>query len=117
MNNDRIDASKIFIWGQIGQSLKDMDEQRILAIAQKNYGYHLGILSNREILLLIDEMKSGIEYQELKDKFTAINITDNIFREIAKFLHHEPRDLLSIGSFVTGEVESKTALLDLGGNI
>ena len=118
MNNDAIDGGKIFIWAQVGEMLKQLDEKRILCIAQQNANYSLSVMANDEILKHVSLMKktddiTDEQLDEIIRILTDTNYRDNLFREITKFLQREPHDLLSIGSFITGEIESKTAFLDL----
>ena len=114
MSNDNIDGGKIFVWGQIGEMLKELDKKRLISIAEKNSNYTYSRMANDEILDLVRRMKAGESFDKIKPDIDELNELDNIFREIAEFLHEKPHDMLSIGSFITGELESKKAFLDLG---
>ena len=110
------DNGKIFVWGQVGQALKDIDEKRMLAIGQKCPNYSLSIQANEKILSVVKEMKNGKTFDEIKSEIDKLNYLDDLFRQVVNFLHEKPHDLISIGSFITGELESKTGLLDLSGD-
>lgn len=110
MDSDRIEASRIFIFGQIGQKLKELDDRRLLAIAHERPHRYLSTLANEDIEALVsDLMESG----ELDlEAIGEINELDNTFREIAKFLH-ESDDMLSTGSFILGQIENESAHLKI----
>lgn len=114
--SDNIDGAKIFIWAQIGEKLREIDETRILCVAESNPHYTLSALANDEILNAIALLNNGdIDAETMIELLNETNLRDELFRQISKFLQTEPRDLLSVGSFVAGETKSKTAFLDLGG--
>ena len=110
---DKQDLANIFIWGNVGEKLKGLDAERLMAIAQSDPNYYLSVIANDE---LDDMIRVLVEKGELTDDIEKAirhtNKMDNIFREIAEFLH-ESEDMLSTGSFIVGEVEEKTALLRL----
>jgi hypothetical protein len=110
------DNGKIFVWGQVGQQLKEIDEKRMLAIGQKDSNYSLSIQANEKILAMVREMKQGKTFDDIKSDIDKLNYLDDLFRQVVEFLHEKPHDLISIGSFITGELESKSALLDLSGD-
>lgn len=112
--SSRIEASKILVWGHIGQELKELDPERVLAIAQQNPNYYLALLSNKEIQSIITEIyESGKGLtEEHKKLIRAWNKNQAVFIEVAKFLH-ATEDMLSTGSFLTGELEGEQAILRL----
>lgn len=112
---DSIDAGKMFIWSQIGELLKKIDDKRILSLTEKNPDYSLSLQTNDELMKIISELNKKDIIEIDFNKISEINYKDNIFREIVKYLHTEPSDLLSVGAFVTGRIKSETAFLDLGG--
>ena len=114
--SDNTDAGKIFIWAQVGEKLKEIDEKRILSISQQDSNYSLSIQANEKILEIVQQIKNGLEFKDIKSEIDDLNYKDDMFRQVVEFLHEKPHDLLSIGSFITGELESKTALLDLSGD-
>lgn len=108
---DRIDAGKIFVWGHIGKDIKALDAHRMLAIAQQNPDYHLAIQANDEISAALakldkDNIDAAIEAIHKTDKL------DNMFREMAAFLH-ESDDMLSTGSFMTGELAKRKGMMEI----
>ena len=116
MAETNIDGGKIFIWAQVGETLKEIDETRILAIAHDEPEILLSNLANNEMMDIIKGMQNGVSFVETMKRIKKINYVDNKFRQVSEFLHQPPHDLLSVGSFVTGELESKTGMLDLGGD-
>lgn len=113
-SSDKVEAGKIFVWGQAGQILKDLDEKRMLAIAQHNPNYYLSLMANSEIKDIIKAiMDKDFDLPDnIKKDIINLNEKDCIFREVAKFLR-EAEDMLSTGSFLTGEMDEKTALMRL----
>lgn len=102
----QIDASKIFIYGQIGDSLQKRDKERLLGVLQHNPDYFLSLLANQDISGLLDLFREA-DYKitpELKKLIYQINSNDAIFREIARFMQ-DSGDMLSSGSMVLGEVD------------
>lgn len=115
MTTDSIERSKIFIWGQVGKQLKDMDDERMLAIAQDDPDYFMSILANRDISeIIIQIIKEKGLSKESKKLILAVNKFDSVFREISQFMQHT-EDMLSIGSFMTGELDKKKAMWILSG--
>jgi hypothetical protein len=112
MDSSRIEASKILVWGHIGQELKDLDPERVLAIAQQDPKYFLSLIANGEIETFIDSViESGLT-EEIERFITDCNKKQAIFIEVAEFLHSS-EDMLSTGSFLTGQIESEKAILRL----
>lgn len=110
MDSDRIEASRIFIFGQIGQQLKEMDERRLIAIAHNKPHRHLSTIANEDIEELIATLFNSDELDF--EALAEINELDNNFREIAKFLH-DSDDMLSTGSFILGQLENESAHLKI----
>lgn len=109
--SDAIERGKIFVWGQFGQELKEKDPERLWAIAQQNPEYFLAVISNAEIETIIkDILDSGELTKETMELIMTSNKLDDIFRQISIFMKESP-DMLSIGSFLTGETEEKKAFL------
>lgn len=123
----QIEASKIFVWGQIGEELKKLDKDRMLCLAQKNPHYALSVKANQELAVIIEEIlnaetdSDGRISAEAKKKIMDMvenhNDLDTIFRQINRYFQTYP-DILSTGSMIMGETEQKKAWLktDYGGN-
>lgn len=136
MTGDRVEASLVLVWGQLGNRLQRRDAERLLAAAQADPDYFLAVVANREHMAIIELMRlpdyvknpkyvaggSEPEYltNPLKDINTvkaairAVSENDNLFREVAEFLHAS-QDMLSTGSFLTGELKNQHAKLLLTG--
>lgn len=112
MQGDRIEAGKILVWGHIGQELKDLDPQRVLAIAQDDPKYFLSLIANDEIDDIIKIVWDEGLTPEAETLILESNKLQAIFEEVASFLHGA-EDMLSTGSFLTGELKSEQALLRL----
>lgn len=111
--SDRIDASKIFIWGQVGEKLGALDDTRLFSVAQNNPNLLLSTLTNKEIAPLIKKLaENDYNFESIRIEIEKLNELDNIFREISSFMN-ETEDMLSIGSFLTGEVESNPILMNI----
>lgn len=109
--SDSAERGKIFVWGDYGQSLKNIDEKRIHAIAQSNPNHYLAMISNSEISEIIKEIVENGELSEsTKQKIQKSVSNDSLFSEIAKLLRVQT-DMLSIGSFLTGEKEKNKAFM------
>lgn len=107
----------ILVWSNVGQKLKKIDDNRLLAIAQKNADYHLTTISLKEILPFIKDLdeKFNVENPPSLDdlkKLLDINEKDNLFREISKFFN-ESHDNLSIGSALTEPFDKSKRMMDL----
>ena len=114
LTTDKIEAGKIFVWGNIGKDIKALDEDRMLAVAQKDPDYHLALKCNSEVSDIVKALRDskGVLTDKIKSMVINTNNKDNLFREISAFLQ-ESEDMLSIGSFMTGEMAKKTALMKL----
>jgi hypothetical protein len=112
MDSSKIEASKILVWGHIGQDLKDLDPERVLAVAQKDPRYFLSLIANGEIAGFIDYVFEHGLTKDLEKFIEASNKKQAIFIEVAEFLQ-DSGDMLSTGSFLTGELESEKAILRL----
>lgn len=116
-----IDAAKIFIWGAIGDELKNLDKKRMMALLQQSPEYHLAVLANIDVDVIIRKL-IAIEgdnpelTEEIEELIYQLNYRDNIFAEATAFLHIMG-DMLSTGSFITGEFEQKQAILKLMGQV
>lgn len=112
-DSDRVDGAKIFIYGQIGQDLKERDAERLLAIIQSKPEYYLGQIANNEIDVIITKLlEDGELTPELENLIISLNTNDALFREVARMLR-ESEDMLSIGSASIGELDKNDAILDL----
>lgn len=112
--SSRIEASKILVWGHLGEELKKLDPERVLAIAQQDPKYFLSLIANEEIEGFIEaliEKGEGLT-PELEEFITACNKNQAIFIEVAKFLH-ATEDMLSTGSFLTGQIAGDSAIMRL----
>ena len=112
ISTDAIERSKIFVWGDYGQVLKDMDSKRIHAIAQVNPDRFLAIISNCEIDLILDLILNKELPKDFEKMIMELESKDTMFKEIAKFLSRQT-DMLSVGSFLTGEKESNKAFMQV----
>ena len=110
MDNSRIEASKILVWGHIGQELKSLDPKRVLAIAQQDPRYYLSIIANKEIDTMIREVYEKGLSPKIEEEIAESNRLEALFEEVADFLHNS-EDMLSTGSFLTGELKGDQALL------
>lgn len=114
MQTDRIQASNIFIWGDIGEDIKKKDEKRMLSVAHQDPDYNLSLIANQEIKVIMKALKDN--KGKLDDKTTKLilksNELDNEFREISKFFKYNP-DMLSIGSFITGHKSKQGGVADI----
>jgi hypothetical protein len=103
-----VEKSINFVWGYIGKQLQQLDKRRMLAIAQNNPNYHLNILANIDIDVIINDLfftdTDIILSDNLKKRIIELNRIDNTFIEIAKFLKHS-QDMLSTGSTITGQID------------
>lgn len=121
MSSDRTERAKVFIYGQIGEVLNELDQDRILAIIQDNPNNHLFQISLDEILDLLDQiekLKPLLEAVPEKDRgkvhigglnefleaFKGHCKKARLFRELAKFTRDD-MDELSQGSLLLGETE------------
>lgn len=114
---DQQEAGKIFIWGQVGKQLQDLDKTRMLAIIQDKPNIHLSRLANDEILKASDKLFEGDDIDpdklaEYRKTITQTNDLDNVFRQTAQLLK-DSNDMLSIGSAMTGEIENKKGYLKI----
>ncbi len=113
--SDKVEAGKIFVWGQAGEILKKLCDKRMLAIAQENPNYFLSLIANSEIKTIIKAIMDDSEIvfnDDIKKDIIRLNEVDSTFRETVKFLHGA-EDMLSTGSFLTGEMEEKSAFMRL----
>jgi len=119
-----IDGAKILVWGAIGDELKKLDSKRMMALLQQNPKFHLSVLANMDtekliqklIELYVDEDTDAELTEEIEEMIYQINYLDNVFFEATEFLHNMG-DMLSTGSFMTGEFEQKQAILKLMGQV
>ena len=102
MQNPNSDGSLNFVWGHVGKKLQKLDNQRYLAIGQNSAHEYLSRIYNKNMQKHIkllpdkaDEYLIAIEHE---------NELDNLFRQIALFMRGNS-DMVSIGSFVTGQLE------------
>lgn len=106
---DNTQDGLIFVWGNFGKKLSDLDAERLFAIAQKNADKFLSILYLKDIddinLIdkVIDESENGLTI-ETKKLIMELNKKDTIFREIHKFFQIN-QDNLSVGSLLTGNID------------
>lgn len=115
VSTSEIEKSKIFIWGDIGQDIKDLDKLRMMAIAHDNPSFHLSCIANRELFDILDKMDKEQEITpDIMKDIKRTNELDNSFREIAEFLH-ESDDMLSTGSFIVGQKGLKSGIMDITG--
>lgn len=120
MITDNIDRGKIFIWGNFGKELKDLDKDRCLGIAQNNAEYYLTKISLDNIfeVLQILKDKEALTDNEINKIYEIIN-DDNkkhkLFSELNKFLT-KSNDMLSIGSFLTGELDNSSKMAKILGD-
>lgn len=107
----------IFVWGNFGKKLEDMDSERLFAIAQKNADKFLSVLYLQDIekcdLLnkVIKSSKEGLT-DETKKTILDLNKKHTIFKETHAFFQ-DNKDNLSVGSLVTGEVDKSGRLMNI----
>ena len=111
VSSDKVDARINFVWGNVGEGLKKLDEIRMLCLAQQNPNHSLSVITNIEIEKLIKEIfespnEIGFFTTEIKNKIVELNKKDVTFREISKFFK-QSQDMLSIGSTITGNIQSQ----------
>ena len=109
-SSDNIERAINFVWAEIGKELKQLDKERLLALAQLHPEKHLSIRYNQELLELLDKIFSNDDInldKETIKKIIKMNNADNIFREIGKTLR-KSQDLLSTGATVIGQQEKQT---------
>lgn len=120
-NQFGLEGAKILVWGAVGDKLKTLDKNRMLALIQEDPDYYLSVITNMEMDEVIKALLSleGTD-EEIPDSLEALiykmNKLDTIFIEATKFLH-ESGDMLATGSFITGEFEQKKAILKTMGRV
>lgn len=121
-NQFGIEGAKILVWGAVGDKLKTLDKQRMLALIQDNPDYFLSVIANIEVdkivrmLMKLADDCSDEEFKVIKSMIKKVNQLDAVFFEATKFLH-ESGDMLATGSFITGEFEEKRAILKTMGKV
>ena len=118
------DGAKILVWGAVGDLLKSLDKQRMLALVQHDPDFYLSVIANMETDTLIDKIlqlsedgeETDGDFKEIEKMVYKINKLDTIFAEATEFLH-ESGDMLATGSFITGEFEQKKAILKTMGRV
>lgn len=116
MSEERVEKATIFIFGQLGEKLRELDDERLLAILQAKPDYFLGQKASQEIDELLDKLLADEltdeELDRALDLAIIINERDSIYREVARFMH-DSDDMLSVGSMTLGELASSDAVLEL----
>lgn len=117
------EGAKILVFGAVGDKLKKLDPDRMMAVIQSDPDYFLAILGNMESIKAIDaiiEWANSDNTDDLPDtiKKEIFKTTkhDSLFKEIAQYLN-DSNDILATGSFVTGEFEQKQAILKTMGSV
>lgn len=105
MENQNSDRGNIFVWGNFGKKLQKLDKDRYFAITQNSPHEFLSRIYNRNMEKIINDM----DYENLFDNMEKENDLDNLFRQVAGFMRGNS-DMVSIGSFLTGELERQTKL-------
>lgn len=117
---DETDKGKIFVWGNFGKEIKKLDEKRLLAICQNNPDYFLSLIYCDELEKIFNKLLSEIDELE-KDEMVSDEILNaifennklhDLFNEINDFLT-QSNDMISIGSFLTGEFDKSGKLADI----
>lgn len=126
MSGDRTERAKVFIYGQIGEILNDLDKKRLMGIIQNNPNTHLFQISLSEILEILNQIekleipelapkdRKGVYIAGIGELLASIkdhNYKSNLFRELAEF-SREDLDDLSRGSLLLGETE-QTGLMEV----
>lgn len=113
---DNVDRGKTLVWGNFGKEIKDLDEKRLYAIAQNNPEYYLNLILTEELDIIFDKLLSALDNDEDIDEFLNeifdSNKKHNLFKEINSFLTQSD-DMLSIGSFLTGEFDKSYRVADI----
>lgn len=128
MSSDRAERAKVFIYGQLGEVLADIDKDRLLSIMQENPNNHLFKISLNEIMDFLEDLDKlkgiikAVDKSDIKAHIVGLNdfltkIKDhkhkaNLFREMSRFMK-DGMDELSRGSMLLGETE-QTGLMEIG---
>jgi hypothetical protein len=122
-NQFGIDGAKILVWGAVGDKLKVLDKNRMLALIQDDPDFYLAVIANMEADTLIEmllKIQSDDEdlnvLKDIEEYVYKINKLDAVFSEATEFLH-DSGDMLATGSFITGEFEQKYAILKTMGRV
>lgn len=116
-NSEAVKKSIVFIWGQMGEKLKDIDQDRMIACMEKNPNITLYNIFREKIRPILNRIRDNHENSnpggvsigrdDLKNEIEKANK----FREISKFMRDE-LDELSMGSALLGEIKSPEAEQD-----
>lgn len=114
---DNADRGKILVWGNFGKEIKKLDEKRLFAVTQNNPDYFLNLILSDELDIIFDKLIDEIENDnkisdETLEKIFKSNNLHNLFKEINEFLTQSD-DMLSIGSFLTGEFDKSDKLASI----
>lgn len=117
MNDSSSEKGKIFVFGNYGEILKEKDAKRIHAIGQQNSHHYLSVIANQDAQEIVKAIiESDMELTDDVIKLIMdLNETHDIFVQFSKYMRIQG-DMLSIGSFLTGEKESDKAFLKLFGD-
>lgn len=99
------DGSSIFIWGHFGEKLKEMDNERYLALGQSNPHLFLAKIYNRNIRKAIKLLTKDKKSEEYIKAIEHENYLDNLFRRYSEFLRLLG-DSVTVGSALTGETQT-----------
>ena len=100
--NNNSDGSINFVWGHVGKKLQKLDNERYLAITQNSAHEFLSRIYNNRMEKIISDLPKNIE--TFFDDIEHENYLDNLFRQVSAFMRGNS-DMVSIGSFLTGELE------------
>ena len=114
-DSDAVKKSKIFVYGQLGEQLKEEDDERVLACIQANPNTTLYNIARKRLKALRDRLREArgdpTQTSQLRDSIEAEVSRCHKFREIAKWMHKEMDDL-SMGSTILGEVRQPEAEME-----
>lgn len=110
--SDAIDQAKITVFGMLGEDLKEMDNERLIAIVNENPDLLLFMIANVEIEDIFNFIESNKDrlteknrenlIKEVKKRIMEANKKHIIFKQVANFLNQENRDYLAIGGLTVG---------------
>lgn len=117
MYSNNQDRGLIFVWGDYGKKLQDLDKERLFVLSQNNPERYLFTEYNKEISSIIKLIENlPKDTKEIPDNIIKmileLNKKHTIFNETNKFFKFNP-DNLSIGSILAGEKDKSSRYRDI----